>query len=458
MESDARPDANTQTEPQRLPNAARGMALPAALASTIVLAVAVAAALSINDGGRAVADVATRSPQGDVAAAVVTPRDSPTDLEAPPAPPPEATHPATQAPVGEPPRPDRARPTSPPPPPTHTPTPAPVEVADAPPGTRDKRLWPFESDSIWNMPIGSDAQYVPAEIGPASSISIDNEFFAFPSLNDPVVPVYSNGVWGPGRCETDTYQYSVHLPYDWVVPDADSGSTPNAAAAILAADGRTLKQMNPVSRCDPGGPLTAGWMAPDQDIYGPGMYGGHGGSGLSSIGGSLRLGELTGPDPIRHALKVNLWGHRWLSPSDGGFRWPAITADSFYDDSNSPNRYDGELPELRMGALLAIPPDVDIADLGLKTEAGRKIAWTMQNYGAYVVDDTTWDSHALDVEAGVADEFRSAYGYGSEGSEGPWYDDMMTIFGALSVVDNNRPSSIGGGGAPLQPLAPPIGN
>ncbi len=248
----------------------------------------------------------------------------------------------------------------------------------------------------------------------------------FPSPNDPSVPVYSNGIFGPGRCETDTYEYNIHLPDDWVVPDARDGSTPNNAAAILDVDGRTLKQLNPVSRCEPGGPLTAGWLAPDQDIYGAGTLGGHGGSGLSSIGGSLRLGELTGSQPIRHALKVNLWGHRWLSPSDGGFRWPAVTADSFYDDDHSPNRYDGQLPDLRMGALLAIPQGVDINDLGLQTEAGRKIAWTMQNYGAYVVDDTTWDTHALDVEDGVADEFESAYGFGIQASGGPWYDDMMS--------------------------------
>jgi hypothetical protein len=464
LESNPRPDANADTGASQPPKGERRMALPAALAAALVLAVAVASALSIHDDGRAVADVATRSPRSDVVAAVVMPRGSPTPVEAPAAAPPAEATPAAAAPpldatpatTRELPAPTRAVSTSAPP--TATPTPAPVEVADAPPGTRDKRLWPFAVDSIWNMPIGSDADYLPAQIGPASSISIDKEYFAFPSLSDPVVPVYSNGIWGPGRCATDRWQYSIHLPDNWVVGDAGRSDTPNAAAAILDADGRTLKQMNPVSRCEPGGPLTAGWLAPDQDIYGPGIFGGHGGSGLSSIGGSIREGELTGPDAIRHALKVNLWGHRWLSPGDGGYRWPAVTADSSFDDPNSPNRYDGALPELRMGALLAIPRDVNLADLGLKTEAGRKIAWTMQNYGAYVVDDTLWDSHALDVEAGVADEFDSAYGYGVEASRGSWYDDMMTIFAALNVVDNNGPSSVGGGGTPLQPLAPPIGN
>jgi hypothetical protein len=32
------------------------------------------------------------------------------------------------------------------------------------------------------------------------------------------------------------------------------------------------------------------------------------------------------------------------------------------------------------------------------------------------------------------------------------------ILANLAVVTNNGPLSIGGGGSPLQPLAPPIGN
>jgi hypothetical protein len=38
----------------------------------------------------------------------------------------------------------------------------------------------------------------------------------------------------------------------------------------------------------------------------------------------------------------------------------------------------------------------------------------------------------------------------------PWGNDMLILFHALYLVDNNGPSSIGGGGTPVQPLAPPI--
>ena len=342
--------------------------------------------------------------------------------------------------------------------PTPTSAPTPTVTPTVLPGTRDKTLWPFASTSIWNMPIGSSATYVPAGITPRGLITVDNEYIVITSSADPVVPFYVNGIWGPGRCATTSYRYSLNVPASLVIEDATRSSTPNNAAAFLSPDGRTIHQMNPASRCAAGGPLTAGWAAPDEDIYGAGALGGHGGSGLSGIGGSLRSGELTGVDPIRHALKVNLWGHAFLSPANGGHRWPAVTADSFYDDASNPSHYAGPVPQLRMGSLLAIPKTVNVDALGLKTAAAKKLAWTLQNYGAYVVDDTTYDADALDVQAGVGAEFQAAYGLSIEASSGPWYDDAMVLFATLSVVDNNAPGSIGGGGAPSQPLAPAIGN
>jgi hypothetical protein len=340
---------------------------------------------------------------------------------------------------------------------TATQLPAPTATATPLPGTRDKTLWPFASTSVWNMPIGSGAAYLPAGIAPRQWTTLDVEYLIFPKAIDPVVPFYTNGIWGSGRCSTSVFRYNLNLPADFVVPDARTGWTPNSVAAILAPDGRTLHQMNPVTRCVPGGPLTAGWVAPDQDIYGDGIRGGHGGSGLSSIGGSLRLGEITGSAPIRHALKVNLWAHVAISPTGNGHRWPAVTADSFYNDSSNPNHYAGAVPELRMGALLAIPAGVDLNALGLQTAAAKKLAWTLQNYGAYVVDDTSWDADAIDAQSGVGPEFQAAYGMSMEASTGTWHDDVMKLFAALNVVDNNGPTSIGGGGTPLQPLAPDIG-
>lgn len=113
-------------------------------------------------------------------------------------------------------------------------------------------------------------------------------------------------------------------------------------------------------------------------------------------------------NPIRHALKIDLWGN-WLhynpSSSTPGRRWPAILADSY-----ASNQYKGSKPALVMGSLLAIPPSVTAESLGLSTKAGKKIFQAMQDYGAYVVDDSGWDYNYLCVEKGAEVEYESVTG------------------------------------------------
>ena len=332
-------------------------------------------------------------------------------------------------------------------------------VSTAPAGLRDKYRQPFASTSIWNMPVGANAEYVPAGIERTDAITVDEEYWIVTDPSMPLRPLFTNATFGPGRCAQVRYEYDLSVPDSLSIPDAREGSTPNNAAAFLLPDGRTIRQMNPLSRCAAGGPVTAGWLADTVDIYGDGILGGHGGSHLSSIGGSIRLGEFGADDDIRHALKINLDGHRFLSRMSGGYRWPATAADaSALADPANVDSYNGSVPALRMGSLLAIPPDVDIGDLGLRTAPARKLAWTLQNYGAYVVDDTSRNVDALDIEAGVPREFRSVYGFDIESNHGAWYDDAMRLFDALAVVDNNAPDAVSGGGSPIQPLAAPIGN
>ncbi len=332
-------------------------------------------------------------------------------------------------------------------------------VAQTASGSRDKFLWPFASTSIWNMPIGSGAVYTPANIQPAPFIGADQEYFYKLSAGAPLRPVYGAGSFGPGRC-TGTFSVNISLPIpdNLIVPDATSTpySTPNNASAFLMPDGQTLEQFEPLARCTAGGPVY-GWRNPwgGVNIYGDGIKGGHLGSGLSSIGGSIRLGELTNTQRIRHALKINLWGQKYLyySAAVPGYRWPATNA-----DSNAANQYFGTNPKLVQGALLAIPPATTAASLNLQTPAGKKLLSALRNYGAYVVDDAGWNTHYFCVEKGVLEEFRATYGYDFETSSGPLYNDYMKLFQALQIVDNNGSNSIGGGGTPLVPLAPPISN
>jgi hypothetical protein len=184
---------------------------------------------------------------------------------------------------------------------------------------------------------------------------------------------------------------------------------------------------------------------PTVDIKGDCIDGAHGGSGMSSFGGSIRDGELTSSQPLRHALKVNLDAARFLSRTSGGYRWPADHADSYALSGGGCPAYGGSVSALRMGSLLALPPGTDLSFI--KSGQARKIAQAMMDYGAYVVDDTCWDVHAIDIESGA--DF---------GDGGSFDSDLQKVFSLLAVVDNNGPSSIGGGGTPRQPLAPPFSN
>ncbi|MBE7163085.1 MAG: hypothetical protein INR72_17745, partial [Williamsia herbipolensis] len=259
---------------------------------------------------------------------------------------------------------------------------------------RDPLREPFAPTSIWNTAIGADADYVDARM-PARP---GGDRFAPMPQNDqtsiietPDAPLtdvrFSSAGWtGRDRCEaTSRTFFRVPMPRDYVVPQ----STDNEGASWLLPGNRTVLQSAPLARCSPGSPATSLDVSDPVDLHGDGVTRGLGGSGLTGMVGALRLGELrpstaaTGP---RHALRVNIDTDRQLHrcPDGDCFRWPASTSDS---DAERTYGSKGSAPSaMKMGALLAIPLDVDIDSLGLQTVPGRQIAWTLQNYGAYVGD------------------------------------------------------------------------
>ena len=335
---------------------------------------------------------------------------------------------------------------------------------------RDPLQQPFSSDSIWNTPIGSDARYTRADF---PAVPGGDTWAPMPQIDDEILvlrpkatltPIYYDdaGWTGGNRCDgRGRVLAQVPLPGDYLVPHSRS----NNSAAILAPDGRTVIQVQPFTRCTAGAGATSIVRFPDVDLYGDGRLGAHGGSGLSAIGGTLRLGELRpgsdrGP---QHALKVNVYAKEMLfrcSVRSDCFRWPATKADSYAVGhygalSSSTNR------AMRMGALLAIPAWRDINSLKLETTPGRQLAWTLQNYGAYIVDDTWGPSFMFNVETGpdgsFREQFKADWGFALEQrvrDNTPWSRDVQRLMQALHVVDNNAPGSIGGGGHPLQPPPP----
>ena len=101
--------------------------------------------------------------------------------------------------------------------------------------------------------------------------------------------------------------------------------TSNNAAAILRPDNVTLIDTQPLVRCSTGsGPIMSlAPQFPDSNIrLDSGNHGAHGGSGLSAIGGTVRLGELLpAADPIRHSLKLQLWAHNYYYNIRPGYFW-----------------------------------------------------------------------------------------------------------------------------------------
>jgi hypothetical protein len=340
---------------------------------------------------------------------------------------------------------------------------------------RDPYKWPFSKTSIWNMPIGSGAEYYPQPVNPdhIDGVMVDADIIVMTPDED-LMPVYGTEYrWSSETNQTTRcirYNDKVHIrlpiPDDYVTHFY--GTRPNNPGVILTTDGRTLVQTQPFQTCG-GGYATTGirysnpndiLRSDDVDILSEGIEGMHGGSGLSSLGGAIRVGELApGSDPIRHALKISFPGEHYLyfnHDIDKGYRWPARK-----HDSNAENKYNGDNPEALQGCLRAIPANVDLELLGLETEPGKKIAWTLQNYGAYQVEGVPWARMMIAVEEGpagdVAKEFKEDWGYDmvTQDKEGnPWFRDMIKIMKELHIVSNNGPESIGGAGEPLQPLAP----
>lgn len=309
--------------------------------------------------------------------------------------------------------------------------------------TRDPIKQPFSSDSIWNLPIGTTASYVPARIQPSTAwggMQVDNDILIL-TPTAPVSPVSLNtDGWGPGnRCTAQGgVLFSAPIPSGFVVPGSHSGSadgvTPNYAAAVLGADGHTLYQGQPFARCTPGGAATMWWFQKTEDLFGLGTSGAHGGSMLSSIGGTVRLGELVPGGAIRHAVKVNLDGSN-LYPGLGGYRWPATRADWCRATC-----YTGTNPALLMGTLLALQLDFNFTLL--ETEPGRMLAHAFQDYGGYVVDNAGWPVYGLSVEFSpsgrVVDQFRTAWGFDMNppNKATPWARDLDRMYTALAAVDN----------------------
>lgn len=360
-------------------------------------------------------------------------------------------------------------------------------AGDPPPpptAERDPLLWPYPANSIWNHPRGNAATLVPAGISAPTTLKtlVEEEELLIIDPDAPLVPLrkHNAGWTGANRCaETSDTGTLLHpglpIPAGWSTTGFH-GSTPNHSAAVVQSD-YTLFETQPLHACDDGR-VVSQYAAPlwqgDSLLTGQvpsgssGAVGGgsHGGSYMTAFGGTIRLGEWVPGGKIPHATKIELDGSLFYSPLSGGYRWPALRADSYYDDPSNPDRYAGTVPALRQGSLLTLPPGFVVNSL--QSQPARILAQSMKDYGTYVVDDTKRNVVALATEWGpqgrVLDEFDAVWGFPMAGkswqpsntAHGVFLTDMETIYENLAVVDDNTPTSIGGAGNRMAPWAPPL--
>lgn len=316
---------------------------------------------------------------------------------------------------------------------------------------RDPWLWPFATDSIWNTPLGKDAKLVPAGISSVGGVAVDPEILVRTRPGAPERKIFAPAGWETREGGTQLLG-TAFFDDDFIVPDARKHWTPNYSGAVLQPDGRTVEHLGPICRPREGSDIWA-YRFDRTDLHGDGIKGSHGGSGLSALGGSIRRGELCGEAPIRHAIKANLFCERfaYFGPDRKGFRWPSDRADSY-----AAKGYKGTNPAVVMGSLLCLKPDLDLSSLGLKTTPARKIAKALQDYGAYVADDAAHDVFYFCAEQGVREEVAAVTGVSIECGSGPYFEDISKLLPLLHVVDNNGPSSVGGGGIRRAEPAPPL--
>jgi hypothetical protein len=300
------------------------------------------------------------------------------------------------------------------------------------------------------MPIGSNATYtsgsdprtlnlIATSFGSTQIAAwINAEQYSHPiyvaTNSDPLYNVHYNTA-PVGENGSGTPEYNGVVSFR-IPSGAAKAVGSDAHLHIVDPDGRTLHEMWLFGSCS-GTECTTGGYAPT-NLYGSGIgtinglnfgmraYGG------SAIGGLIRTWEVQAGQ-IRHPLAVALYDDFHLQQ---GWVWPATQEDSGSED------YGGLIP---MGSLVAIPQSVNLSTLGL-SPSGLMLAQAFKDYGAYIVDTSA--GFSVYAEPSIATQTPTQLA--------AMRADLNKIRAQLRVVTNNGPSSVGGGGTPVVPLAPPL--
>ena len=375
--------------------------------------------------------------------------------------------------------------------------------------TRDPLKYPGAAGSPYNLGVGSGAVFESAKFfaPPNGFFGDQNPIVATPTAalvaveDNWVFNGFSGPYWEVTTTEGGGVQFEVPVGTNTVAQTEN-----NLSGGIVLADGVTVQEFQQYTCPSSGGPVKAygafgqfnvkGLGIPSAMVDGPWNQinsggtrvqigtGGHGGSGLSGFMGSIRVGELTtganNPNGPPHALTLtcdlNSYGYKGVNAPGGTtssewWQWPAVKADNdgTYGTINPPaggvatGTYDGRFWAVGTGTMLAVPSSAYATLVAsLTTVPGRKMAWTLLNYGCFIVDNSygtdTFSREGWGIACDAWAEFEAFYGYSFDAEPGntAWHADQLACFLALQVIVNSSLSTPGGGGTYLQPAPPPF--
>lgn len=340
---------------------------------------------------------------------------------------------------------------------------------------RPPLLYPFNKDSIWNVPIGDKAVYqaprLDNETGairtPAPPPRLERNS-AYPWLQKEAMKIFRISPTDP-EARWSYERRPIDLPWPHKddrsvaggkgsfmmrTPQDFKGLTIDGWAILIDESGRYYYEtFKPHLVRDTSGQITevrCRFLAVN-DLYGTGFpnnprrpeHNGIRACGISLLGGLVRTDEIKA-GRIPHAIAMCLSDYQMKAAKSQKqqFVWPAD-----HPDNNSVQNYKGIVP---MGAMFAIPWDVNLNTLGLTTPEGAMLARAYQEFGGYSVDTATKTCTFACLEAEMP---RSMIGN--------MRADLEAIRGALCYVSNNAssaaeagkgaPQPVGGGGSPHIP-------
>src|SRR5271166_2322142 len=309
--------------------------------------------------------------------------------------------------------------------------------------TRDPSQTPIASDSVFNLPLGSGAQWqANAQLSGATvfvntTASGYNENIYYGTASDPLVTVTNTAAAGgtPGTFE-------VHIPAG-AVPASGGDQT-------LTVDDTASDTWFSFGGFNWTGPTTAtvsqASSEPDN------------GSGITQDGcdfdegvGTLRQSDLNAGS-IDHMLRIEIptsMAESYSSTSTttlAPYAWPQTEEDGFAINGDGGTPYSGTIPYgVTVGIPAGTPEPADVA-----ANPGANMLWqALQDHGAMVRDTTSGSGNTIVLQAdqNVNPNDPLIQGMDQYGSE---------IMAATEILTNQGPNSVNGGGTPIVPLDPPV--